>query len=231
MRQILVTLATVAVVSAAETLIFEDNFDTLNLKTWEHELTLGGGGNWEFQWYVNNRTNSYTKDGVLYIKPTYTEDAVGTTTLYNGDINIWGGSPADTCTSNAFYGCERNAAASGNVNNPIRSARLRTTNSFSTKYGRVEVTAQLPVGDWLWPAIWMLPRYNDYGNWPASGEIDIMESRGNDLGYPDGGHDSFGSTLHWGTNWDQNKYKLTHAEKKYSQSLAAGMHVYGLYWD
>jgi len=60
-----------------------------------------------------------------------TEDAIGLNTMKTGDINIWGGSPADTCTSNAFYGCERNAAASGNIINPIRSARLRTVNSFS----------------------------------------------------------------------------------------------------
>lgn len=28
--------------------------------------------------------------------------------------------------------------------------------------------------DWLWPAIWLLPENNAYGNWPASGEIDLM---------------------------------------------------------
>lgn len=37
-----------SVVSAGETLIFEDNFDDLNMKTWQHEITMGGGGNWEF---------------------------------------------------------------------------------------------------------------------------------------------------------------------------------------
>ena len=81
--------------------------------------------------------------------------------------------------------------------NPIQSARLRTANSFSFKYGRVEIRAQLPRGDWIWPAIWMMPRYNAYGGWPASGEIDIMESRGNAPGYPLGGHNAYGSTLHW----------------------------------
>ena len=30
----------------AETLIFEDNFDKLDFSKWQHELTLGGGGNW-----------------------------------------------------------------------------------------------------------------------------------------------------------------------------------------
>jgi hypothetical protein len=56
--------------------------------------------------------------------------------------------------------------------------------------------------DWLWPAIWMLPVNDTYGMcpdlwswlrhqwecftgpWPMSGEIDIMESRGNDPSYP-----------------------------------------------
>jgi beta-glucanase (GH16 family) len=119
-------------------------------------------------------------------------------------------SPAEECTGNMFYGCFRSAPASGNVINPIRSARLRTVNSFSTRYGRVEVKAKLPVGDWLWPAIWMLPKHNDFGPWPASGEIDIMESRGNGVDYPANGNNWFGSTLHWGPNWDQNRYQLTH---------------------
>jgi len=54
---------------------------------------------------------------------------------------MWGGTPADMCTSNAWYGCERNAGGSGNYINPIMSARLRTVNSFSFTYGRVEVKA------------------------------------------------------------------------------------------
>jgi len=218
-------------VVSAETLIFNDDFNTLDMKTWEHELTMAGGGNWEFQWYVNNRSNSYVKDGVLYIKPTYTEDYIGTQQLNTGSVDIWGMSPAELCTGNAFYGCSRSAAASGNVINPVRSARLRTVNSFQFKYGRVEVKAQLPKGDWLWPAIWLLPAHNEYGPWPASGEIDIMESRGNDPNYPLGGHDSYGSTLHWGTNWDQNKFELTHKDFKYRESLSNAFHTYGLYWD
>lgn len=42
-----------------------------------------------------------------------------------------------------------------------------------------------PVTDQLWPAIWMLPVNDTYGPWPLSGEIDIMESRGNGRDYPD----------------------------------------------
>jgi beta-glucanase (GH16 family) len=143
---------------------------------------------------------------------------------------IWGGAPADLCTSNAFYGCERNAAASGNYNNPIMSARVRTVNSFSFTYGRIEIEAQLPKGDWIWPAIWMLPADNAYGTWPASGEIDIMESRGNDASCSAGGNNAFGSTLHWGPQYDQDRYDLTTAQYKSDESLGDAMHTYGLYW-
>ena len=50
----------------------------------------------------------------------------------------------------------------GNVINPIQSAKLTTVESFSFKYGRVEIVAKLPKGDWLWPALWMLPKKNYY---------------------------------------------------------------------
>lgn len=213
----------------AETLIFEDNFDTLDFSKWQHEITLSGGGNWEFEWYVNNRTNSFVQDSVLHIQPTLTHDVLGDE-MVTGDVNIWGGKFTNECTSNAFYGCERNAAASGNVINPVRSARLRTAGKFSFKQGKVEVRAQLPKGDFLWPAIWMLPNDETYGQWPASGEIDIMESRGNDASCQAGGRNKFASTLHWGPDWASNKYELTTEQYTHDSDLSDDFHIYGLIW-
>ena len=51
----------------ADTLVWEDNFDTLDFTKWQHEITMGGGGNWEFEMYWNNRTNSFVEDGVLHL--------------------------------------------------------------------------------------------------------------------------------------------------------------------
>ena len=31
----------------------------------------------EFQYYTNNRTNSFVEDGVLYLQPTLTENTIG----------------------------------------------------------------------------------------------------------------------------------------------------------
>lgn len=58
------------------------------------------------------------------------------------------------------------------------SARLITKGKGDWLYGKVEVSAKLPQGRGLWPAIWMLPTDWKYGGWPASGEIDIMENVG-----------------------------------------------------
>ncbi len=61
------------------------------------------------------------------------------------------------------------------------SARLITKEKGDWLYGRIEVKAKLPTGKGTWPAIWMLPTDWEYGDWPASGEIDIMEHVGYDL--------------------------------------------------
>jgi beta-glucanase (GH16 family) len=59
------------------------------------------------------------------------------------------------------------------------SARIKTQNLFSQKYGRFEARIKLPLGKGLWPAFWMLgSNFNQVG-WPQCGEIDIMEYLGN----------------------------------------------------
>ena len=42
-------------------------------------------------------------------------------------------------------------------------------------YGKFEISAKVPTGKGTWPAIWMMPTNDEYGGWPRSGEIDIME--------------------------------------------------------
>jgi beta-glucanase (GH16 family) len=60
------------------------------------------------------------------------------------------------------------------------SARLVSKGKGDFRYGRIEVRARLPSGRGTWPAIWMLPTDWAYGDWPKSGEIDIMEHVGFD---------------------------------------------------
>ena len=74
----------------------------------------------------------------------------------------------------------------------------------------------MPKGDWLWPAIWMKPTDNKYGAWPRSGEIDIVEVRGNNnftcVDKPFG-RQLAGQTIHWGPSSAENTFSMTHYEK------------------
>jgi beta-glucanase (GH16 family) len=58
------------------------------------------------------------------------------------------------------------------------SARLSTQGKRSFQYGRIEARMKLPRGRGLWPAFWMLGTDFPTVGWPATGEIDIMENRG-----------------------------------------------------
>jgi beta-glucanase (GH16 family) len=103
------------------------------------------------------------------------------------------------------------------------SAKIRTKGKGDWKYGRIEVRAKLPKGRGIWPAVWMMPTDNRYGNWPDSGEIDIAELVGHEPGRVHG-------TLHYG---DREKRQM---EKGESYKLSKGtfadeFHVFGLEWE
>jgi beta-glucanase (GH16 family) len=108
------------------------------------------------------------------------------------------------------------------------SARLKTCKKdgaalFAKKYGRFEFRAKLPIGKGLWPALWLLPQDEKYGGWAASGEIDLMEARGQEPSKVLG-------TLHFGSAWPGNShvgrdYVLPH------QGSIAEFHVYALEWE
>lgn len=71
-----------------------------------------------------------------------------------------------------------------------------------------------------------MPRFNQYGTWPMSGEIDIMESRGNrKLFNPNGvniGSEQVSSTLHFGPQWDMNGYEKAHYESNSAVDQVSG---------
>lgn len=212
-------------------LVVDDEFNgQLDTGIWEHENSLWGGGNWEFQAYTNVPETSFTRGGALYIKPIPTTAKYGDSWLTSGNWDVK--KMYGYCTNSAAYGCLRDGH--NGFLNPVMSAKLRSRKGI--KYGKVEIVAKMPRGDWLWSALWMLPNFGSrngqgaYGAWPMSGEIDIMESRGN-RNYGNLGVDHMGSTLHWGTAGN-DRYTMTAAEKKASsKTLADGYHRYTLLWD
>ncbi|HEY4000290.1 MAG TPA: glycoside hydrolase family 16 protein [Candidatus Xenobia bacterium] len=64
------------------------------------------------------------------------------------------------------------------VGQPFTSARLQTAQTFSQAYGRFEARIQIPPGEGMWPAFWLLGNDIDKKGWPGCGEIDVMENVG-----------------------------------------------------
>ncbi|WVW84865.1 hypothetical protein I302_106900 [Kwoniella bestiolae CBS 10118] len=213
-------------------LINEDfSSGSIDSSIFQHEVRLDGYGYGSFQWTTNDAKNSYVKDGVLYIVPTLTSDDIGVDAITNGHtVNL----TADgTCTSTNVSNCVAVSNSSQlTIINPVKTARLITKNSHSIKYGKVEVKAKFPTGDWLWPRISMLPVNNTYGAWPRSGQINILGGRGNNATYDARGVDYAQSDLHWGPTVDLDRQYLTWGYREqrrtyYSQKY----HTFGLEWN
>ncbi|XP_059163529.1 beta-1,3-glucan-binding protein-like [Physella acuta] len=202
--------------------IFRDDFNSLNTGNWKYEVSMFGGMNWEFQVYTPEAKNVFVRNGNLFLMPTLTVDDPrwDENFLHTGKMDvaqIWG-----YCTNSGNYGCVREGQYG--MLPPIMSGKI--TSIPTLRYGIVEVRAKIPKGDWIWPAIWMMPRDSAYGGWPRSGEIDIMESRGNN---GDIGVGTVSSTLHWGPAWDNNKWDLTHGER-HTGSWHDNFHTWKLEW-
>jgi beta-glucanase (GH16 family) len=107
-------------------------------------------------------------------------------------------------------------------------------NSFAFKYGKVEIQARLPSGDWLLPSIKFLPLRNAYGKSPASGEIGLFEARGNrDLikGGVNIGNDQITSSLHYGPYAEAAQAtSFTRNSNDKTKSFANGFHRYQMEW-
>lgn len=99
---------------------------------------------------------------------------------------------------------------------PYASSKLTTEGKYSLKYGRVEARMKLSNGQGAWPAFWMLPVN---GNWPFTGEIDIMEAKHRNPKSVDG-------TIHY----DGGGYQFTGRSYSSPIDLSSDFHVYAVEW-
>jgi len=101
------------------------------------------------------------------------------------------------------------------------SARLLTKDLFEQKYGRFEARIRLPSGQGIWPAFWMLGADIDENPWPAAGEIDIMEYRGQNPSELIGSVHGPGYN---GGNAISKEYTLQ------NDRFDTGFHIFGIEW-
>ena len=115
---------------------------------------------------------------------------------------------------------------------PYTSARMITRYKTDFKYGRVEMRAKVPSGQGSWPAFWMMPTDEEYGEWPRSGEIDIFESVNLGAAREDGtAENHIYGTIHYGKSYPDN----SSSGKAYSLadgvSPADDFHTYAIEWQ
>jgi len=101
------------------------------------------------------------------------------------------------------------------------SSRITTKGKYEQKYGRFEARMQLPWGQGMWPAFWMLGSNIDEVSWPTCGEIDIMENRGQEPTIISGALHGPG---HSGINFIGKSYDLV------TDRVDTSFHIYGIEW-
>ncbi|GGH66849.1 beta-glucanase (GH16 family) [Filimonas zeae] len=109
-----------------------------------------------------------------------------------------------------------------NTTEPWSSGRVISQNKMDFKYGKVEVRARLPRARGSWPAIWLMPTTSAYGDWPRSGELDIMEHVGNKFG-------TVLSTVHTqNNNWMNGSHT---SGNRTITDVDTVFHVYAMEWS
>jgi beta-glucanase (GH16 family) len=162
---------------------------------WVHDVGGGGWGNQELEYYTDGTQNAVVSGGNLVITATPT------------------GASSHTCSYPSNGPCQ------------YTSARLLTKGKFSQKYGRFEARIQIPEGQGIWPAFWMMGANIDSVSWPSCGEIDVMENIGKE---PSINHGSLHMPASGSTSDSQltGMYTLPGGAK-----LGDAFHVYAVEWS
>jgi len=103
------------------------------------------------------------------------------------------------------------------------SARLLTKGKWAWTYGRIEARIQIPRGQGLWPAFWMLGTNIDAVSWPTCGEIDIMENIGAEPGTV---HGTIHGPGYSGGNGIGGPYTLPGGA-----AFADAFHIFAIEWE
>lgn len=107
------------------------------------------------------------------------------------------------------------------------SSCMTTAGKHDWLYGRVEVRAKIPCYSGSWPAIWMLGNESVTGEWPSSGEIDIMEY------YKDKtlANLVWGSSVRWQGIWEARSTPVTGYWVKQDPNWTDSYHTWRMDWD
>lgn len=105
---------------------------------------------------------------------------------------------------------------------PYTGGRIKTKDLFERARGRFEARIKLPIGQGIWPAFWLLGTDIDEVGWPACGEIDIMEYRGQE---PRVLHGTVHGPGYFGDDAITSRHVLAQG------GFHLGFHIFTVEWD
>ena len=152
-------LETIKMPKGYSRLVFHDSFNGTGLPDADKwNFNDRGRINSELQYYTFERPeNVFMEDGLLHIR------CINNDTIRDENGMILN----EIADKNGDKHC-------------ITSGRIQTKGQHDWTYCYVEARIKVPIASGTWPAVWMMPTKNEYGYWPNSGEIDIMEHIGNE---------------------------------------------------
>ena len=112
------------------------------------------------------------------INPDYWTHEIGGHGWGNGEAQYYSDDPKNSFVEDGYLVIQ---ALEENIHaKRFSSARITTRDKLEVQYGRIEARIQIPFGQGIWPAFWMLGNDLDEVGWPYAGEIDIMENVGHE---------------------------------------------------
>jgi len=142
----------------------------------------------------------------------------------NGELETYTSSSQNSYVSNGLLHIVALTNGSG-----YTSARMKTQGLQSWAYGRMEARIQIPRGQGIWPAFWMLGTNFPSVGWPTCGEVDIMENIGNtnDQGTD---HGTIHGPMENGQDYNYNEGVGGTYTLPGGAVLANNFHIYGVEW-
>ncbi|XP_044766626.1 beta-1,3-glucan-binding protein-like isoform X2 [Coccinella septempunctata] len=156
-------------------LIFSEDFNNMDYAKWNPEIKFAGEPDFEFVVYTSRPEVLRVADGHLSIKPVLSSSLFG----HNFETSPEPYNLGPSCTGKLGTTECSQEAASYIIRPPVASALITTKDSFSFQYGKIEVKAKLPKGDWIYPELYLNPKREEYGGNYQSGQIRIAFLPGN----------------------------------------------------
>lgn len=179
---------------------FDEPFDALSVKNAQHD-----DGLWHTR-YIWGRETIINDEQQFYIDPD--QHQYSPFSVDDGVLTI-----EAAVTPRALRGVVEGQ--------PYVSGVLTTEKTFSQQYGRFEVRAQVPSGQGLWSAFWLLPSFE---SWPEGiavlPEIDVMEHLGHQA-------NTYHTTLHTNQTGALTSHPYDHTIKA---DLTRDFHRYTVIW-